>query len=50
VVIRQVYVIEGLSRGLIREKRDEAGVSRYITRRSPELAAKWPGFGQAPSH
>jgi hypothetical protein len=44
------YVIEGLYRGLTREKRDEAEVSRELTRRSAELAAKWPGFGQAPSH
>ena len=44
------YMIEGLYRGLVREKRDEAEVSKELTLRSQELSAKWPGFGEAPSH
>ena len=42
------YVIEGLYRGIVRERRDEAEISRELTLRSKELAARWPGFGEAP--
>ena len=43
------YMIEGLYRGLVRERRDEAEVSRELTLRSSDLSARWPGFGEAPS-
>jgi hypothetical protein len=43
------YVIEGLYRGLVRERRDEAEVSKELTLKSQELVARWPGFGAAPS-
>lgn len=43
------YVIEGLYRGIVRERRDEAEVSRELTLKSKALAARWPGFGEAPS-
>ena len=43
------YVIEGLYRGIVREKRDEAEISRELTRQSQTLAARWPGFGEAPT-
>ena len=43
------YVIEGLYRALVRERRDEAEVSRELTLRSSDLSARWPGFGEAPS-
>ena len=42
------YVIEGLYRGLVRERRDEAEVSKELTLQSKALAARWPGFGSAP--
>jgi hypothetical protein len=42
------YVIEGLYRGLVREKRDEADISKELTLESRKLAARWPGFGEAP--
>ena len=42
------YGIEGLYRGLVREKRDEADVSKDRTLKSKELAARCPGFGEAP--
>ena len=47
---QKFYVIEGLYRGLVREMRDEAEVSKDLTLKSRELAASWPGFGEAPSH
>lgn len=43
------YVIEGLYRGIVREGRDEAQVSKELTLKSKELAARWPGLGDAPS-
>ena len=43
------YVIESLYRGIAREKRDEAEISRELTLQSKALAARWPGFGEAPS-
>jgi len=43
------YLIEGLYRGIVRERRDEAEISRELTLQSKELAARWPGFGEAPS-
>ena len=43
------YVIEGLYRGIVREKRDEAEISRELTVQSKALAGRWPGFGEAPS-
>jgi hypothetical protein len=43
------YIIEGLYRGILREGRSEAEVSRELTSKSQELAARWPGFGPAPS-
>ena len=43
------YVIEGLYRGIVRERRDEAEISRELTFKSKELAVRWPGFGEAPS-
>lgn len=43
------YMIEGLHRSLIREKKEEAEVSKELTIRSKELTAKWPGFGEGPS-
>jgi hypothetical protein len=42
------YVIEGLYRGIVREGRDEAEVSKELTIKSEKLAARWPGFGAAP--
>lgn len=42
------YVIEGLYRGIVRERRDEAEVSKELTLQSKALAARWPGFGEAP--
>jgi hypothetical protein len=42
------YIIEGLYRGVVREGRDEADVSRELTLKSKELATRWPGFGEAP--
>jgi hypothetical protein len=42
------YAIEGLHRGIVRERRDEAEVSKELTIKSEELAARWPGFGAAP--
>jgi hypothetical protein len=42
------YVIEGLYRGLVREKRDEVEISKELTLQSKALAARWPGFGEAP--
>jgi hypothetical protein len=42
------YLIEGLHRGLVREKRDEAEISRELTLQSKALASRWPGFGEAP--
>ena|SRR5579875_473556 len=42
------YVIEGLYRGLVRERRDEVEVSKELTLQSRALAARWPGFGAAP--
>ena len=44
------YVIESLYRGLVREGRDEAEISKELTAQSKALAARWPGFGAAPSH
>jgi len=44
------YVIEGLYRGLVRERRDEAEISKELTLQSKTLATRWPGFGEAPSH
>ncbi len=43
------YVIEGLYRGIVREKRDDAEISKELTTQSKVLAERWPGFGQAPS-
>jgi len=43
------YVIEGLYRGLVREKRDEAEVSKELTLKSSDLSVRWPGFGEPPS-
>jgi hypothetical protein len=43
------YVIEGLYRGLVRERRDEAEISKELTLQSKALAARWPGFGEAPT-
>jgi hypothetical protein len=43
------YVIESLYRGIVREKRDEGEISRELTLQSKALAARWPGFGEAPS-
>jgi hypothetical protein len=43
------YVIEGLYRGIVRERRDEAEISKELTIQSKKLAARWPGFGEAPS-
>jgi hypothetical protein len=43
------YVIEGLYRGIVREGRDDAEVSRELTLKSKELGARWPVFGEAPS-
>src|SRR5262249_4667174 len=43
------YVIEGLYRGLVRERRDEAEVSKESTLKSSDLSARWPGFGEPPS-
>jgi hypothetical protein len=42
------YVIEGLYRGLVYEKRDEAEISRALTLQSQKLGMRWPGFGGAP--
>ena len=42
------YVIEGLYRGIVREGRDEAEISKELTLESKALTARWPGFGQAP--
>jgi hypothetical protein len=42
------YVIEALYRGLVREGRDEADVSKELTRQSTTLNSRWPGFGEAP--
>ena len=44
------YVIEGLYRGIVREKRDEAEISKELTLQSTALAERWPGFGEAPNH
>jgi uncharacterized membrane protein YphA (DoxX/SURF4 family) len=44
------YVVEGLYRGLVRERRDEAEISKELTLQSRALAARWPGFGEAPGH
>jgi hypothetical protein len=43
------YVIEGLYRGIVREKRDEGEISRELTLQSKVLAERWPGFGEAPN-
>jgi hypothetical protein len=42
------YVIEGLYRGIVRENRTEAEVSKELTLKSRALGARWPGFGEAP--
>jgi hypothetical protein len=42
------YIIEGLYRGVVREKRDEAQISKELTLQSQALAARWPGFGESP--
>lgn len=42
------YVIEGLYRGIVYERRDEAEISKELTSQSRALAARWPGFGAAP--
>lgn len=42
------YVIEGLHRGLVRENRGEAEISKELTLQSKALAGRWPGFGEAP--
>jgi hypothetical protein len=42
------YIIEGLYRGIVRERRDEAEVSQELTLQSKALAGRWPGFGEAP--
>jgi hypothetical protein len=42
------YGIEGLYRGLVREHRDEAEISKELTLQSTILAARWPGFGTSP--
>jgi hypothetical protein len=42
------YVIEGLHRGLVREKRSEAEISRELTIQSKALTERWPGFGESP--
>jgi hypothetical protein len=44
------YGIEGLYRGLVREGRDEAEISKALTLQSAALASRWPGFGTAPGH
>ena len=44
------YVIESLYRGLVREGRDEADLSKELTLQSSALGARWPGFGAAPGH
>jgi hypothetical protein len=38
MVVREIYVIEGLYRGIVREKRDEAEISRELTLQSRALA------------
>lgn len=43
------YVIEGLYRGIVREGRGEAEISKELTHQSKLLAVRWPGFGEAPS-
>ncbi len=45
---RKYYVIEGLHRGLTREGRDEADVSKELTAAAREHAEHWPGFGESP--
>jgi len=42
------YVIEGLYRALVFEGKEVAEVSKELTIKSKELAARWPGFGEAP--
>jgi hypothetical protein len=42
------YGIEGLYRGLVREGRSEAEVSKELTAQSKTLAGRWPGFGEPP--
>jgi hypothetical protein len=42
------YVVEGLYRGIVRERRDEAEISKELTLQSRALAARWPGFGDPP--
>ena len=42
------YIIEGLYRGLVWEKKDPADISRELTCQSRALAQRWPGFGEAP--
>ena len=44
------YGIESLYRGLVREGRDEAEISKELTLQSRTLAARWPGFGEVPGH
>lgn len=38
------YAIEGLYRGLVREGKGEAEISKALSLSSKELAARWPGF------
>jgi uncharacterized membrane protein YphA (DoxX/SURF4 family) len=42
------YVIEALYRGIVRENRDEAEISKELTLQSKALAGRWPGFGEPP--
>jgi hypothetical protein len=42
------YIIEGLYRGIVRERRDEAEISKELTLQSKTLAERWPGFGEVP--
>ena len=42
------HIIEGLYRGLVREKRDEADVSKELTIELKKLEERWPGFEKVP--
>ncbi len=45
---KKFYAIEGLHRGLLRENRTEAEISRPLTEHSAKWAERWPGFGEGP--
>jgi hypothetical protein len=42
------YGIEALYRGLVREGRNEAEISKELTQMSKTLGERWPGFGATP--